>query len=79
MARSASFLLVAPGLSFFNGLALRRGGTTASAPRGAMASRQVSWRGATGSSPLANGVVGTVGGNGCDWFVHRDLAKQVGQ
>jgi hypothetical protein len=40
IARRASFRPRAPGLSVFHGFAFRRGGTTASAPLRAMASRQ---------------------------------------
>ena len=70
VARRASFLAPAPGLCFFHGLALRRGGMTASAPRPATAPA-----GAAGAA----GAVGARGLAGGDRLVRGDLPEQVGQ
>ena len=67
MARRASFLAGAPGLSFFHGLALRRGGMTA-------------WGAAVCDGVVAAAcVVGAVPGDGAGRLALGDLVEQVRQ
>ena len=83
MARRASVLAPAPGLSFFHGPALRRGGMIASAPRPAMASRQArpsqapsAVTGATGAS--AGTRDGRPGGMGAASVLRRRRCRPPG-